>query len=169
MNGANSKRIMKMTIRHEWYEVAYEELSTKEKPGIGDNPRVIEYHKETSLKATKDSVPWCSSFISWVLEKSGLNSTRSAWARSYLKWGISLRNPVLDCIVILERGKNSGHVGILHSFDIDKQTVTLLGGNQADSVCIKTFPMSRVLGYRWPHEIKLPADAVTKKALAAHA
>jgi len=157
-----------MTKYPKWYQKAEKEIGVLEKPGEGDNPRVIEYHASTSLKATHDSVPWCASFVSWVLEQSGVHSTRSAWARSYLRWGVRLKTPVPGCVVILERGAKSGHVGFLESYDAKKDRVMLLGGNQADQVCLRTFPAARVLGYQWPHDEPIPEGVATLKALKPH-
>lgn len=70
-----------------WLDIAKAELGVKEIPGKKHNERILEYHKATSLESTEDEVPWCSSFVSWCLEKAGVPSTRNAWARSYLAWG----------------------------------------------------------------------------------
>jgi hypothetical protein len=45
------------------YEIAKAELGTTEVPGTQNNPRILEYHATTTLKATTDEVPWCSSFV----------------------------------------------------------------------------------------------------------
>lgn len=136
------------TMVPKWMQIASAELGVKEKPGAADNPRVIEYHSLTTLKATEDSVPWCSSFVSWCLEKSGVQSTKSAWARSYLNWGVELKEPKYGCIVVFTRGASSGHV----AFFVDKSShgVKVLGGNQSDEVNYSYYSQSRVLGYRWP-------------------
>lgn len=134
----------------EWLDTALRELGTAEIPGPASNPRVIEYHKSTTLKATDDAVPWCSAFACWCMEETGIRSPRSARARDWLTWGVELKEPLHGCIVVLKRGSNpaQGHVGFyLASSSI---RVLVLGGNQGDRVCKVWFPMDRVLGYRWP-------------------
>ncbi|MFA5382481.1 MAG: TIGR02594 family protein [Candidatus Micrarchaeia archaeon] len=136
-----------------WLEIAKQERGVAETAGPGDNPRVVEYLKATTLGKPdnqNDETPWCSAFVTWCLEQAGVKSTKSAWARSYLNWG---REPIdnedwTGAVCILERGVSSGHVGFLMDWTDDK--VTLLGGNQGDKVCLATFPMERVLGYRLP-------------------
>lgn len=133
-----------------WMDIAKGELGVKEKRG-GENPRIISYHAVTTLKSTEDEVPWCSSFVSWCLERSGIESTKSAWARSYLNWGKKLERPKYGCVVVFSRGTDSGHVAFYLSEGTD--FVTVIGGNQSDSVCETSYPKSRVLGYRWPKNV----------------
>ena len=133
-----------------WLACAYQEVGVLETPGADTTKRIIEYHSVTSLKATSDEVPWCSSFVSWCLEQAGIESTRSAAARSYLKWGYLLKEPKEGCIVIMGRTSNplKGHVGFWIG-ESDLQTC-VLGGNQKDQVCELMFPKGLVLSYRWP-------------------
>lgn len=131
-----------------WLDIARAEIGVKEIPGSKHEKRILEYHKATSLESTEDEVPWCSSFVSWCLEKAGVPSTRNAWARSYLAWGTKIERPVVGCIVVFSRGASSGHV----AFYIDESDagIQCLGGNQGNKVCLSTYPKSRVLGYRIP-------------------
>lgn len=131
-------------------QCARNELGVYETPGKASTKRVIEYHQATSLKATDDSVAWCSAFVSWCLETCGIKSTRSAAARSYLSWGKRINEPTIGCIVVFQRGNSSwqGHVGFVVGWD--KTNISCLSGNQSDSVCIQKYPRSKVLGFRVP-------------------
>lgn len=131
-----------------WYLVAEEEIGTKEIDGSGNNPRILEYHMATKLKATDDLTPWCSSFVCWCLEQCGIESTRNAWARSYLNWGKVLESPQYGCIVVFSRGTDSGHVGFY--VGETKDSIIVLGGNQSNRVCMAEYPKQRLLQYRWP-------------------
>lgn len=130
-----------------WIKIAQGELGIREVRG-GENRRILEYHASTKLHAVEDEVPWCSAFVSWCLEKSGIPSTKSAWARSYLEWGVKLGKPQPYCVVVFRRGSNSGHVGFLSHIGTDY--LEILGGNQGNSVCYAKYPKKDVLGYRWP-------------------
>lgn len=98
-----------------------------------------------------DETPWCATFVSAVLELSAITSARSAWARSYMNWGLPLKEPALGAIAVLERGPTSGHVAFVVGRD-SRGNLMLLGGNQSDKVSIAPFNPKRVLGFRWPED-----------------
>jgi uncharacterized protein (TIGR02594 family) len=133
-----------------WFAVATGEIGVREYPGPADNPRVVEYHGTTSLRASDDEVPWCSAFANWCLRQASLRGSGSAAARSWLQWGVPLDRPRPGCVVVLRRGTDpvQGHVG----FFVRSRGATfdLLGGNQGNQVCIAPYATSRVIGYRWP-------------------
>ncbi len=134
-----------------WMDLAIAEIGVKEKPGIGDNQRIIEYHAVTTLRAKKDSVPWCASFVSWVLEKSGIPSTRSASSLSYKKYGQTLKSPVKGCIVVFahKAKPGTGHVTFFDSLT-NEGKLLCLGGNQADQVKYSEYSTDELVGFRWP-------------------
>lgn len=134
-----------------WLTIARGELGQKEIPGSKDNPRILEYHQATDLKATDDETPYCSSFVNWCMMQAGVPRTKSALARSWLKWGVALKKPKVGAVTILWRGSptaSTGHVGLW--LGEDDEYVTLLGANQSDMVKISKYEKSKVLGYRWP-------------------
>jgi uncharacterized protein (TIGR02594 family) len=138
-----------------WLAIARREICTREAAlGPQPNPRIVEYHQVTSLRAQDDRTPWCASFVSWVLEQTGIRSTRSARAKSYLNWGSALDHPRVGAITVFHRGSGApssrgpGHVGF---FIEDRgHSIGLLGGNQGNHVNIKSYSKSRLLAYRWP-------------------
>ena len=79
-----------------WMAIANSEIGVKEYPGNGENPRIVEYLRSTTLSApfsARDETPWCSGFVNWCVEKSGYAGTDSAWARSWLNWGSTITKP----------------------------------------------------------------------------
>jgi len=130
-----------------WFTIAKGELGVTEISGSRHNSRVVEYHKSTLLKATDDETPWCSSFVCWCIEMAGGESTKNAWARSYLSWGRKLDSPITGCIAVFSRGDKSGHVAFFVEDAGDY--IKVLGGNQNNTVSISSYPKSRLLGYRW--------------------
>ncbi len=127
-------------------------LGVTETPGEKHNWRILEYHQKTSLKATTDEIPWCSSFVNWVLAQCWIKGTNNAMARSFTSWGDSTTRQV-GAITVLWRGSPtspSGHVVFLvGGNDLE---IFLLGGNQGNRVSVQNYPIGRVLGYRWPKE-----------------
>jgi uncharacterized protein (TIGR02594 family) len=138
-----------------WIRVAQREIGVKEVRG-GENPRILEYHSTTTLKASEDEVAWCSSFVNWVCKKCKLERSHSAAARSWLGYGRRLPGYKKYAIVVFKRGNSSwqGHVGF--AMDLKDGYVKCLGGNQGDRVSYANYPASSVLGYLWP----LPESAV---------
>ncbi len=145
-----------------WLERAREvaQLGVLEIPGPEHHPLILEFGKAVNLEVTTDEIPWCSNFVNWCFAECDLLGTHSARARSWLHWGtpLPMDNPAFGCVVITKRGGSGqpgkdvidakGHVGFL--IDIPTPTeVTLLGGNQSNQVCERTYPIERVLDYRW--------------------
>ncbi len=127
---------------------AFKEMNVKEIPGKNHNPRILHYHKYTSLKASTDEVPWCSSFVNYVVMRSGVLGTNSAMARSFEKWGKEIDKPIPGCIVVFSRGSDQrfGHVAIF--LYETKKNIYVIGGNQSDSVSIAYYPKSKFVCYR---------------------
>ncbi len=135
----------------EWYLLARDEMDmgVEEIKGPGHNPRIIEYHQTTTLAASDDETAWCSSFVNWCVENSGYVGTKSAAARSWLTWGVPLRNPNEGCVVVFKRGNKpwQGHVGFY--VDESGSHILVLGGNQGNEVNISSYPKALLLGHRW--------------------
>jgi len=147
----------------EWLSVAYQELrrGVREVPGPAHNPRILEYHQATTLKATTDEVPWCAAFVGWALSEAHVKPTGSAAARSYLTWGVGVSpvHPPLGAVMVLKRGGASqpgpevldaqGHAGFFFGHGQPGEFL-LLSGNTGDALTLEKFSVHRLLGVRWP-------------------
>lgn len=145
-----------------WMAIARAELGVHEEglPGV-HNQRIIEYHSKTSLGASTDETPWCSSFVNWVMDQAGYHGTNSALAKSWLDWGTTLSEPEEGAIVVIKKKSGGGDqatgssTGYHVAFFVSKTSsyIRLLGGNQSDQVKYSNFSLSSydVKGYRWPH------------------
>jgi uncharacterized protein (TIGR02594 family) len=167
-----------------WYEIALQELAARvSERGSGDNPRILEYlatcNDLEEGEADRDSTPWCSAFVNWCLARAGFEGTDSGWARSWAQWGEAVDPPRPGAIAVWARGRTSpgapvttGHVGFLVE-DLG-DSLLVLGGNQSDCVCLKSYPkhgfltdtvdsgapvseLYELLGYRWPKPARRPA------------
>ncbi|HYC48227.1 MAG TPA: TIGR02594 family protein [Burkholderiales bacterium] len=137
--------------RFPWFAIAYAELGVREVVGSGDNPRIVEYLRSTTLAApynSNDETAWCSAFANWCVEQAGYAGTDSAWARSWLNWGRATNEPVTGCMTVFSRDLNFGHVAFFVSRAGDK--IKVLGGNQSNAVTVADYPAARLLGYRLP-------------------
>ncbi len=119
------------------------------------NPRIIEYHSHTTLKATVDEIAWCSSAMNCCMDEIGLDGTKSAMARSWMGWGIPVASFVMGAIAVFERGQTpgSGHVAVAIAESMG--IVTCIGANESDGFLISNHPKSKLIGYRWPKDFDL--------------
>ena len=137
-----------------WMNIARGEMGQREIAGGRDNPRIVEYHRSTSLRAGDDETPWCSSFVNWTLEKAGYTGTDSAAAISWRYWGESVaglgQGRQGDVVVLRNKATGRNHVGFLDHAGGGK--VTLLGGNQSDQVKLSSFDLGsyEVIAVRRP-------------------
>lgn len=126
-----------------WMDIAKKEIGQKEFDGVKHNPRILEYHKETTLSAADDETAWCSSFLNWVFKKAGFVGSRSAAAKSWALWGEKLDSPKYGCVVVFPN-----HVGLF--IKEVPLFVCVLGGNQKDEVRESWFYKRNIISYRWP-------------------
>lgn len=142
-------------VERPWFDIAlaYERMGILEIPGKEAHPMILKFHRHTTLKATSDEVPWCSSFACCCMEEAGIKSTHSAAARSWLTWGSPLMTPKVGCIVVINRedsgNPSAAHVGFFWGSRADGR-IDVLGGNQRNRVCVASYWTSHVLAYRWP-------------------
>lgn len=140
----------------EWYIHACAELGVHEHlPNGAANPRVHQYFQATRYQAGTADDAWCSSFVNWCMNRAGIAPTHGANAKSWLKWGTELRTPRLGCVAVFWRGapqSAQGHV----AFYVGEtpSTISVLGGNQNNQVCVAPYPRMRLLSYRWPSGVK---------------
>lgn len=133
------------TQQFPWMPIARDEIGVSEGPG---DQRISQYFASTSLGPQPSSVPWCSAFVNFCVERSGNVGTKSALARSWLSWGENSAALVPGCIVVLSRGSPAlGHVGLFVGQDAEG-SIRLLGGNQHNSVNVSSFPKANILGRR---------------------
>ena len=124
----------------------------REIQGSIHDPRILEYHKATTLGASEDEVPWCASFVCWCLESVWIQSPRSAKARDFESWGREAEEPYPGCIAVLSRGSNpeQGHVGFF--LEASPWGMLILGGNQGNRVSIDALASERLITLREWHE-----------------
>jgi uncharacterized protein (TIGR02594 family) len=118
-------------------EIARGQIGQSEIQGSQDNARIVAYHDTTSLGADDDETPWCASFVNWCIESAGIQGTDDARAISWADWGQASELTPGAVVVIRNTASGQNHVG----FYVDGQegNLTLLGGNQSDTVKTSTF------------------------------
>lgn len=152
----------------DWIKIAKGELGVKEAAGKRNNPRVLQYHA-VSGGFSEDSVPWCGSFVNFVMLKAGYKGPKyPARAKSWLNFGKSSGEPILGSIAVKSR-KGGGHVCFVLGKDKSGKYLYCLGGNQSDAVNIKKYPKNVFLDFRVPisydlSNVDLPTYAGTASA-----
>lgn len=129
-------------------------LNVAEIPGAQDNPRIVLYHSTTVGGAASDETAWCSSFINYCVDKAGFRGTDSKAALSWADWGqdVTRDSAEGDIAVFCRRAGSAsgeivgGHVAFMTGPDQGAPTLSLLGGNQSQRVCIQSYPRNGVLG-----------------------
>lgn len=137
----------------EYVERAMRDVGISEMPGAQQDKRIVKMHSYTTLKAEDDETPWCASAMCAWLEESGIKSTRSAAASSYLDYGFPVDQPFLGCIIVTKRGVSESGKTLYHVnlYLGENQTHFWgLGGNQKNSVSYGLFDKDSIVSIRVP-------------------
>lgn len=109
--------------------------------GSPPNPLIAEANLLCGLSISVDGPkvnPWCAAFVSYVLNKAGIEGLRNRSSQSYLRYG----NPVdwriienirmNDIVVFTSKANNAqGHVGFIRGIT-SNGTLIVWGGNQGN-------------------------------------
>ena len=120
--------------------------------GKKHNKRVLKYHATSSGKYKNDEVPWCGSFVNWVMLEAGYTKTVKypERAKAWRKFGKSVSQPTLGSIAVKTR-KHGGHVTFVIGKSKDGKYLYCLGGNQGNAVSIRKYKKSVFTDFRIPN------------------
>lgn len=149
------ERVPRHLRPYEWAKKEWAQ-NIKELPGKEHNPKIIWYHSFTTLRATDDETPWCSAFMcAAAFMGGGYVGTKSAAAISWESFGleIPLQEAKIGDIIIFKRRSNTNpnarHVAFIHAnFKVGEKVVTVLGGNQSNSVSIAKYKAEEIVAVR---------------------
>ncbi len=141
---------------------------TKETPGPGDNPVIMQWAEEIGVRDiyTHDSIPWCGLGIGVCALRAGkaLPAT-PLWAKSWGTDAVGERQKVAMLGDILTFTRNGGgHVGLYVGEDSGAYHV--LGFNQSDSANITRIGKDRLYNIRRPL-MKVPPANIRVVRLAS--
>lgn len=145
---------------------ALKEFGVAEKPGPGNNPKILAWAAELGLSKTysNDGIPWCGLFVGVIAKRAGKEVVKDPlWALNWGNFGVRVSQPMLgDVLVFIRNG--GGHVGLY--VGEDETAYHVLGGNQADQVCFTRIAKSRLYQARRPIYTQQPSN-VRKVTLSA--
>lgn len=137
---------------------ALKEFGVTETAGPSNTPAIINWATELGVAGyDADAIPWCGLFMAVVATRAGKSVPASPlWALNWANFGESGGQPELGDVLVFVR-PNGGHVG-LYIGESDT-TYHVLGGNQADSVCIAQIEKVRLYAVRQPPYTNKPGTA----------
>jgi uncharacterized protein (TIGR02594 family) len=126
--------------------------------------RYMAFHERRQRKELREflgvdpvRIDWCAAFVNSVLKELGIpgSDTVSEWpltARSFLRWGKRVKDPMPGDIVVFPRGEEAwqGHVGFYYGTEYKNgiKHYQILGGNQSDAVTLELFPAKTAISIR---------------------
>lgn len=155
-----------------WLEAGIALIGTKEIPGSGNNPTIIDWAKQEggaiAREYTHDVIPFCALFENHIFTKVGLEGTETLWALDWnadrmerrlgRRWpGVRLPGMAVGAVAPMLRN-GGGHVITIVGKD-QHGNVMGLGANQSDTTSIIPFPISRLNeGFWWPESVPAPTS-----------
>ena len=132
-----------------WIRWARSKLGEKE--GVND-PEIQSWYKLCGLPQSMwndVTVPWCGIFLSAAFALNGVKAIDSALAVDWLNFGTPVTTPQDGDVVVFDWSKvgSSGHHVAFYLADAGDR-ISVIGGNQANSVSITTYAKAAVMGYR---------------------
>lgn len=142
-----------LTTSRRIYLAALEFIGTREVAGPKSNPRIRQWIQGAAawLDGDDSETAWCGCFRGHLGLITGTGVVPAHYrAANWAKWGKGVpldpkRWQQGDTIVMTRPGGN--HVCLFHAIAKDGR-IECLGGNQADSVNITAFPLSRITHVR---------------------
>ena len=132
-----------------WLIKARSYLGTKETPGRNFNPVIKKWFAYAGHKEVTDDVtPWCAAFANLVERAQGRKGTGKLNARSFLNYGVAVKEPQPGDILVFTRGNNSWQGHVTFYVATEGSNYMCVGGNQGDKVCYRLYPKHALLGIR---------------------
>ena len=123
--------------------------------------RVFKHCRVAGRYERNSNSPWSGAFVSWALQRAGVDAPKSAAIHAFQNWGDALQEPKLGCLVLIGWGDPTPrHIGFL-LMDLG-DTVLIVAGNTQDSVRVQAVAKKYVLEYRMPTILSLGIEIIGK-------
>jgi uncharacterized protein (TIGR02594 family) len=150
-----------------WFQEARRLIGTRETPGAGNNPKILDWAGQQGIAYGGDDIPWCGLFVGHCVTATldrEPTPTGVLSARAWQSFGIKTPPTPGAVMVFWRKSLQSGlgHVGFYAGED--KTAYRILGGNQSDSVSLAWIKKDRLVGARWPATIAPPVPQAIEVA-----
>jgi uncharacterized protein (TIGR02594 family) len=157
---------LRPVVEPSWMTTARHLIGQREVPGPATNGVIAAMLRRLGAWWNDDETPWCGAIVATCLDDHGFPIPK-AWyrAKAWITWGRTWAPgpnwPAYGAIAVMDR-KGGGHVGfyvgpapagdgqLLAHGRPPAAMVYILGGNQDNQVCVRAYPLSRVVAWRWP-------------------
>ncbi len=151
-----------------WFQEARRLMGTRETPGVGSNPVILDWATDMNVMYKSDDIPWCGLFTGQCITATLPDEPVPAGllrARAWERFGIPTR-PTMGAVMVFWRrspGSGLGHVGFYAGEDA--AAFRILGGNQSDSVSLAWIDKARLVAARWPATVpaRLPVTMTARR------
>lgn len=145
-----------------WFKEAMRLIGTREKPGVGSNPQILDWASGQGIPYRGDDIPWCGLFVGHCVNSTldrEPTPSNVLGARAWGSFGIRTK-PTPGAVMVFWRkslASGLGHVGFYAGEDA--AAYRILGGNQSDSVSLAWVAKDRLVASRWPATVPPPIPA----------
>jgi len=140
-----------------WHCIAMKELNlgVKEIPGPESNIRILDYAKYAGKSELpwmfydNDDIPWMSLFVAWVITQSGIHDLNLYVGESWLKFGVTLSEPIKGALTILKRPSDIRKDYVVGFYDgEDDERIYIIGGNIQNAVKKGAYKKEWLVAYK---------------------
>ncbi|WP_064579601.1 DUF4280 domain-containing protein [Streptobacillus moniliformis] len=116
--------------------------------------KIVMYHKIGGGIDANSQIPWCSSFVNWILDVSGIGSFKTASSQQMINKLKRIDKPLYGSILIFTKyNKNNeatghGHITFLMGITDDKKQYICLGGNQEREIKYSKYYLDKKMGVK---------------------
>ena len=142
-----------------WFKEATRLIGTRETPGTGSNPVILDWAGDLGIPYKGDDIPWCGLFVAHCIASTldrEPTPSNVLGARAWQSFGIRTA-PTPGAVMVFWRQSpqsGKGHVGFYAGEDATAYRI--LGGNQSDSVSLAWVAKDRLVTARWPATVTPP-------------
>lgn len=150
-----------------WFKEATRLIGTRERPGAGSNPDILDWAGAQGIPYKGDDIPWCGLFVGHCVTATLDREPTPANVLGARAWGsFGIRTvPTPGAVMVFWRKSlqsGLGHVGFYAGEDASAYRI--LGGNQSDSVSLAWVAKDRLVTARWPATVPQPMPAPVQVA-----